>query len=140
MYGYKLRAWVTPTGTIVHCLLQPANLHATTALYELNRRWPDFGGPKIIGDKGCCSLGFIFPPKKNTRYDTGWRDDRHPKLRKWLETVLSQLVEAQIRSVQTKTLPLFRFRVFLASVPDTFSQVVAGSSKSSIRVNIPLAS
>ena len=59
VYGYKLHAWVSPTGTIVQYLLRPANLHDTTVGYELNRRWPDFGGPKIIGDKGYCSLGFF---------------------------------------------------------------------------------
>lgn len=114
VYGYKLHAWVAPNGTIVQYLLRPANLHDTTVGYELNRRWPDFSGPKIIGDKGYCSLGFVFPPKLNTRSDTGWRESRHPKLRKRIETVFSQLAEAQIRSVQTKTLPALRFRVVLA--------------------------
>jgi len=104
VYGYKLHAWVTPEGEIVQYLLKPANLHDTTVSYELNQRWPEFGGPKIIGDKGYCCLGYVFPPKKNSRYDTGWRKNRHPKLRKRIETVFSQLVEAQIRSVQTKTL------------------------------------
>ncbi|GGK17415.1 hypothetical protein GCM10008955_08660 [Deinococcus malanensis] len=50
---------------------RPANLHDTTVAYELNLCWPDFGGPQVIGDKGYCALGFIYPPKKNTRYDTG---------------------------------------------------------------------
>ena len=52
VYGYKRHAWVSSTGTIVLYLLRPANLHDTTVGYELNRRWPDFGGPKIIGDQG----------------------------------------------------------------------------------------
>ena len=122
VYGYKLHAWVSPTGTIVQYLLRPANLHDTTVGYELNRRWPDFGGPKIIGDKGYCSLGFVFPPKTNTKYDTGWRQDRHPKLRKRIETVFSQLVEAQIRSVQTKTLASLRLRVVLAALAHNLAQ------------------
>ncbi|GAA5514598.1 IS982 family transposase ISDds4 [Deinococcus carri] len=82
--------------------------------YELNRRWPEFGGPKIIGDKGYATLGFVLPPKKNTRYDTGWRVSRHPKLRKRIETVFSQLVAAQVRSVQAKTLSGLRLCVVLA--------------------------
>ena len=89
---------------IVQYLLRPANLHDLTVGYELNRKWAQFGGPKVIGDKGYACLGFVFPPKKNSRYDSGWRDSRHPKLRKRIETVFSQLVEAQIRSVQAKTL------------------------------------
>ncbi len=103
-------------------LIQPANLYDTTVGYELNRRWPDFDSPKIIGDKGYGSLGFVFPPKTNTRYDTGWREDRHPKLRKRIETVFSQLVEAQIRSVQTKTLLSLRFRVVLAVLAHNLTQ------------------
>lgn len=122
VYGYKLHAWVTPEGEIVQYLLKPANLHDTTVSYELNRRWPEFGGPKIIGDKGYCCLGYVFPPKKNSRYDTGWREDRHPKLRKRIETVFSQLVEAQIRSVQTKTLASLRFRVVLAVLAHNLAQ------------------
>ncbi|SEJ72459.1 hypothetical protein SAMN04488058_1163 [Deinococcus reticulitermitis] len=90
--------------------------------YELNHRWPEFGGPKIIGDKGYCCLGYVFPPKKNSRYDTGWREDRHPKLRKRIETAFSQLVEAQIRSVQTKTLASLRFRVVLAVLVHNLTQ------------------
>ncbi|GGL86338.1 hypothetical protein GCM10010840_25370 [Deinococcus aerolatus] len=71
-YGYKLHAWVTGGGKIVQYALRPANLHDLTVGFELNGRWPEFGGPKIIGDKGYAALGFVFPPK-NTRYDTGWR-------------------------------------------------------------------
>ena len=79
-----------------------------------DRRWPEFGGAKIIGGKAYCSLGYVFSPKKNTRYDTGWRGSHHRKRRKRIETVLCQLVEAQIRSVQTKTLASLRFRAVLA--------------------------
>ncbi|WP_420594353.1 IS982 family transposase [Deinococcus sp.] len=114
VFGYKLHAWVCPQGRILQYLVKPANLHDTTVGFELNQRWPEFGGPKIVGDKGYCCLGFIFPPKKNTRYDTGWRETRHPQLRKRIETVFSQLVSAQIRSVQTKTLVALRLRVVLA--------------------------
>ncbi|GGR10496.1 hypothetical protein GCM10008957_23960 [Deinococcus ruber] len=102
--------------------MRPANFHDATIGHELNRRWPEFGGPKIIGDKGSCGLGFVFAPKKNTRYDTGWREDRHPKLRKRIETVFSQLVEAQIRSVQTKTLVSLRLRVVLAVLAHNLAQ------------------
>ena len=122
VYGYKLHAWVTPSGTIVQYRLRPANLHDTTVGYELNARWPEFGGPKIIGDKGYCSLGFIFPPKSNTRYDTGWRENRHPNLRKRIETVFSQLVQTQVRSVQTKTVRSLRFRVVLAVLAHNLAQ------------------
>lgn len=113
-YGYKLHAWVTPTGQIVQYLLRPANLHDLTVGDELNQQWPAFGGPKLIGDKGYACLGVVFPPKKNTRDDTGWRQDRHPRLRKRIETVFSQLVAGQIRSVQAKTLIGLRLRVVLA--------------------------
>lgn len=113
-YGYTLHAWVTTTGRVVQYVLRPANLHDVTVAYELNRTWPEFGGPKVIGDKGYAALGFVFPPKKNTRYDTGWRVSRHPKLRKRIETVFSQLVAAQVRSVQAKTLPGLRLRIALA--------------------------
>lgn len=113
-YGYTLHAWVTGGGKIVQYALRPANLHDLTVGFELNGRWPEFGGPKIIGDKGDAALGFVFPPQKNTRYDTGWRVSRHPKLRKRIETVFSQLVAGQIRSVQAKTLTGLRLRVVLA--------------------------
>lgn len=89
VYGFKLHAWVSPLGHILQYVIRPANLHDTTVAYELNRRWPDFGGPKIIGDKGYCCLGFVFPPKKNTRHDSGWRLGRHPRLRHRVETVLA---------------------------------------------------
>ena len=122
VYGYKLHAWVTASGAIVQYLIRPANLHDTTVSDELNRRWPDFGGPRIIGDKGYCCLGYVFPPKRNTRYDTGWRPGRHPRLRKRIETVFSGLVEAQIRSVQTKTLRSLRLRVVLAILAHNLAQ------------------
>lgn len=121
-FGFKLHAWVSPGGEILQYLIRPANLHDITVACELNRRWPDFGGPKVIGDKGYCSLGFVYPPKKNTRYDTGWRENRHPKLRKRIETVFSQLVETQIRSTQTKTLASLQFRVVLAVIAHNLSQ------------------
>ncbi|MFC6616491.1 IS982 family transposase [Deinococcus radiophilus] len=113
-FGYKLHAWVTPGGQIVQYVIRPANLHDVTVSYELNLRWPEFEGPTIIGDKGYCCLGYVYPPKKNTRYDTGWRESRHPKIRKRIETVFSALVEAQIRSAQTKTLGSLKLRVVLA--------------------------
>lgn len=69
---------------------------------------------EVIGDKGYAALGFVFPPKKNTRYDTGKRVSRHPKLRKRIEPVFSQLVAAQVRSVRTQTHPGLRLRVMLA--------------------------
>ena len=113
-YGYKLHAWVTPEGSIVQYALRPANLHDVTVGYELNVRWPDYGGPTLIGDKGYCALGYIFPPKKNTRYDTGWRQEVHGRKRKRIETVFSQLVEVGVRGTQAKTLPSLRLRVVLA--------------------------
>ena len=122
VYGFKLHAWVSPAGRILQYLLRPANLHDITVAYELNARWGEFGGPKIIGDKGYCSLGFVYPPKKNTRYDTGWRSDRHPVLRRRIETVFAQLVEAQIRSVQTKTMPSLRLRTVMAVIAHNLSQ------------------
>lgn len=113
-YGYKLHAWILPSGEIVQYSVKPANLHDLTASYELNAQWPQYGGPKIIGDKGYCCLGYIYPPKRNTRYDTGWRSDRHPRMRKRIETVFSQLVAEGIRSVQAKTLRSLQLRVVLA--------------------------
>lgn len=85
-----------------------------TVSYELNTRWPDYGEPKIIGDKGYCALGYIFPPKKNNRYDTGWRQEVHGRIRKRVETVFSQLVEEGVRGTQAKTRPSLRLRVVLA--------------------------
>ncbi|AZI41888.1 IS982 family transposase [Deinococcus psychrotolerans] len=122
VFGYKLHAWVSPQGRILQYLVKPANLHDTTVGFELNQRWPDFDGPKIIGGKGYCCLGFVFPPKKNTRYDTGWRVSRHPQLRKRIETVFSQLVNAQIRSAQTKTVAALRLRVVLAVLAHNLAQ------------------
>ena len=113
-YGYKLHAWILPNGEIVQYNVKPANLHDLTASYELNVQWGKYGGPKVIGDKGYCCLGYIHPPKKNTRYDTGWRLDRHPRMRKRIETVFSQLVAEGIRSVQAKTLRSLQVRVVLA--------------------------
>ncbi|WP_041230707.1 IS982 family transposase [Deinococcus peraridilitoris] len=113
-YGFKLHVWITPSGQIVQYALRPANLHDTTVAFELNRRWGDFGTPKIIGDKGYCCLGFVFPPKKNTTYDTGWRPEIHGPMRKRVETVFSQLVEAHLRVGQLKTMASLRLKVVLA--------------------------
>ncbi len=122
MYGYKLHAWVSPLGEIVRYLLRPANLHDLTVGCELNRKWADLGGPKVVGDQGYAALGYVFPPKKNTRYDSGWREFRHPKLRKRVETVFSQLVASQIRSVQAKTLASLRLRTVLAVLAHNLAQ------------------
>ncbi len=105
---------MTGGGKIVQYALRPANLHDLTVGFELNQRWLEFGGPRVIRDKGYAALGFVFPPKKNTRDDLGWRVSRHPKLRKRIETVFPQLVAGQIRSVQAKTLAGLRLRVALA--------------------------
>ena len=113
---------MTASGDIVQYLIRPANLHDTTVSYKLNRRWPDFDRPRIIGDKGDGCLGDVFPPKSTTRYDTGWRPGLHPRLRKRIGTVFAGLVEAQIRSVQTKTLRSLRLRVVLAVLAHNLTQ------------------
>lgn len=59
--------WVSTTGNVLHHLVRPANVHDATLGHELNRRWPEFGGLKIVEDNGECGPGFIFPPEKNTR-------------------------------------------------------------------------
>lgn len=64
-------AWVTRIGKVLQCILRPADLHDVTVAYELDRQWAAWGGPKVIGSKGDAALGFVFPPKKNTGYDTG---------------------------------------------------------------------
>lgn len=113
---------MTASGEIVQYLILSANLHDTTICYELNRRRPDFGGPRVIGNKGYCCLSDAFLSKSNTRYDTAWRLGRHPRLRKRIETVLAGLVEAQIRSVQTKTLRSLRLRVVPPVLAHNFTQ------------------
>jgi hypothetical protein len=122
VYGFKLHAWVSPAGRILQSLIRPANLHDTTVASELKARWGEFGESKIIGDLGYCSLGFVYPPKKNPRYDTGWRVSRHPSHRRRIETVFAQLVEAQMRSVQTKTVISLRLRTVLAVIANNLSQ------------------
>lgn len=121
-FGFKIHAWVCPGGRILQYLIRPANRHDVSVGRELNQRWGEFGCPRVIGDKGYCALGFIFPPKKNTRYDTGWRESRHPKMRKRIETVFSQLVEAHVRSAQAKTLLSMRLRVVLAVLAHNLTQ------------------
>ena len=106
----------------MHYVVRPADLHDTTVSDGLNWRRPGEVRPRIIGDKGYCCLGYVFPPKSNTRYDTGWRPSRHLRLRKRIETVFSGLVEAQIRSVQTKTLRALRLRVVLAVLAHNLTQ------------------
>ena len=119
-YGFKLHAWVTPSGQIAQYILHPANLHDTTAAYTLNARWADFHGPSIVGDRGYCCLGFIYPPKTNTRYDTRWQDAVHGPMRKRIETVFSQLVEAHLRVGQLKTMTSLRLRLVLAVLAHNF--------------------
>ncbi len=128
VYVYKLNAWVTPSGDIVQYLTRSANLHDTTVSDELNRQWPDFVRPRIIGDKGYCCLGDVFLPKSTTRYVTGWRPGRHSRLRKRIETMFSGLVKAQIRSMQTKTLRSLRLRVVPAVLAHNLAQPETGSS------------
>lgn len=114
IFGFKLHAWILPTGELVQYSVQPAHHHDIVVGYELNLRWEAYGAPKIIGDKGYCSVGFIHPPKKNTRQPTGWRDEYHGPLRKRIETVFSQLVRKGIRSSQVKTRCSLEVRVVLA--------------------------
>lgn len=56
VYVYEVHAWVPPSSDIVQYLLRSTNLHDTTVSYALDRWWPNFGGPRIIGDKGYCCL------------------------------------------------------------------------------------
>ena len=114
MYGLKLHACMCPLRHILQSPIRSAKLHDTTVAYELNRRWPDFGGPTIVGDQEYCCLGFAYQLKRNARHESGWRLERHPLLRHRVETVFAQLVEAQIRSVQLKTIRSLRLRVVLA--------------------------
>ena len=114
IYGYKLHAWILPTGEIVQYTIKPANLHDITVSYDLCGQWVKYGGPEIIGDKGYCCFCYTHPIKKNSRGPTKWREDYHPKLRKRIETVFSQLVAEGIRSVQAKTLRSLQVRTVLA--------------------------
>ena len=114
IFGYKLHAWILPTGEVVQYSVQPANRHDVAVSYDLCAHWVKYGGPEIIGDKGYCCLCYTYPPKKNSRSKGKWREEYHPKLRKRIETVFSQLVAEGIRSTQVKTLRSLQVRVVLA--------------------------
>lgn len=60
---------VFPLGHSLQPVSRPAKLHDVTVAYKLNRRWWDFGGPTIVN--GNCCPGFVYPPKKNARGDSG---------------------------------------------------------------------
>lgn len=112
--GFKLHVWVDTLGEVVQYFIKPANEHDFVVGCELNHRWAEFGGPKLVGDKGYVSDGFITPPKKNAkRHDPRWNATLG-RLRKRVETVFSQLVGDGVRVEQVKSLTALRLEVALA--------------------------
>lgn len=120
-YGFELHAWVAKTGKVVHDLIRPANFHDVTIAYELNRRWSEFGGPKVVGDKGYSCVDSVTPPKKNAKHDTGWDETLHGPMRKRTETVFSQFAQAHIRWGQVKTQTALWLRVVLTVLAHNLS-------------------
>ena len=83
-------------------------------LYRVDSSFPRMGGDVPDSARYFSGFGSYSQVNPNTRYDTGWRSNRHPQMRKRIETVFSQLVAEGIRSVQAKTLRSLQVRVVLA--------------------------
>lgn len=113
VYGFKLHAWVTLTGKIAKYEIHPANLHDYTVGCVMNRDWPAYGGPKLIGDKGYISDTFLTPPKKNAvRSDPRWKEE-FAATRKIIESTFSNLVGTGLRWGQVKTMQSLQLKVAL---------------------------
>ena len=114
VYGFKLHAWSTLNGKLVQYVIRPANEHDLTAGYLMNKKWVEYGAPKIIGDKAYQDGANLTPPKKNEiTPDPRWKEE-YSSARKIIETVFSSLTRAGIRFGQLKTHVSLRLRVALA--------------------------
>lgn len=114
VYGFKCHVWLSPQGQFVQHVVLPANEHDFTGAKKLNRRWADFGCPKIIGDKAYVSPGIITPPKKNAKVVDGRWTTEYASLRVRIERAFSWIVQAGLRSSQVKTLKTLKTRVAFA--------------------------
>jgi len=67
------------------------------------------GKPLKLADKAYVSADFITPPRKNSKRHSRWKA-HYSKMRKRVETVFSQLVNAHIRIGQYQTLTALKVR------------------------------
>ena len=73
---FKLHAWCALNGEIVAYSIRPANEHDYNVFCQMNGKWPAYGGPQQIGDKGYQSITTITPPKVNAkRPNPRWREE-----------------------------------------------------------------
>ncbi|ADY25513.1 transposase IS4 family protein [Deinococcus proteolyticus MRP] len=113
VFGFKLHAWCGLNGEIVAYNIRAANEHDYSVLCEMNRKWPAYGGPQQIGDKGYQSLTTITPPKVNARRPSPrWREE-FGAARKCIESAFSVLVGAGLRWGQVKTMASLKLKVAL---------------------------
>jgi hypothetical protein len=114
VYGFKVHAWVTLEGEIVQYRLETASLHDTPAAEQLNVRWAEYGGPRVLGDKGYVGTTYITPSKQNAKSPDPRNRPEYGRQRKRVETVFSQLIAEHIRVGQVKSLCSLRLKVTLA--------------------------
>ncbi|RIH93536.1 IS982 family transposase [Meiothermus granaticius] len=111
-YGFSLHAFVSAKGEIFLYCIRSANQHDYKVAQSLLEVAKVLGQPIKLGDKAYLSDDFVTPPKKNSRSATGWKAP-YSKIRKRVETVFSQLVNAHIRLGQYQTKRALEVRVAL---------------------------
>ena len=113
-YGFRLHAFVSTRGEIWLYDLRSANQHDYKVAKSMLEEAKGLGQPIKLGDKAYISVShdFITPPKKNSKLLSRWKA-AYSKLRKRVETVFSQLVNAHIRIAQYQTKQALEVRVAL---------------------------
>lgn len=111
VFGFKLHAWSALNGRIVRYEIRGADQHDLTVLCEMNRDWPAYGGPKLIGDKGYQSGTVLTPAKVNANtVDPRWKAE-YGAARKCIESAFSVLTGTGLRCGQVQTFISLRLKV-----------------------------
>lgn len=111
-YGFRLHAFVSTRGEILLYDLRSANQHDYKVAKSMLEEAKVLGNPIKLADKAYLSLDFLTPPKKNSKAISRWKA-HYSKIRKQIETVFSQLVNAHIRLAQYQTKKALEVRAAL---------------------------
>lgn len=111
-YGFRLHAWVSTNGEVLLYTLRSADQHDHTVAKSLLPKTQVLGDPIRLGDKAYTADEFVTPPKKNAKRPSRWKP-HYSRMRKRVETVFSQFVNAHIRLGQFQTLKALQLRAAL---------------------------